>query len=210
MTVSVNVMNEGEANGTYLLSLMVDGKVIADKNVTLKGEATQPVNFTVRQDQPGIRNIEIDGLKDSVRVINYLRPTSGTYLFGEPDEGKIRTWYTILEVKNDWDSDVVAIITGTALPITPVTAFYVRAHSPGYGLFPRNNEYYLYLTQGKNWDNYTKEFATDKEYMRLPEKLTTWQYTFKLTLSGNITSKREGAQDVRLGSCKEEDFPRIK
>ena len=199
VTVNINLINEGEAQGTYSLSLMLDGKVIETKDVASGGGARQQVNFTIGQNSLGIHNIEIGDQKGVVRAIDYLKPTTGTYLLGKMDP---RPSPTHLLVKNESDLDAVFVLTRSLTPEKPEMAVYIQSHDR-YQIYVIGNDFYhVFYTLGKNWDNYTKEFATDRYFLQAG-KSNFYQYYWEIRFTGPGAGK-----GIEL--CKDEDFPKLK
>jgi S-layer protein (TIGR01567 family) len=58
-TVSVDVTNTGDANGTYIAELEVNGSVVDSQNVTLDAGDTEKIEFTTRIAEAGTTTIEI-------------------------------------------------------------------------------------------------------------------------------------------------------
>jgi len=178
-TVKIDLKNDGDAKGTYPLSLVMDGKVIQTKNVTLAGGATIPVLFTISKDSPGTYNIEVGGLKDVLKVIEIVRPSTGTFVMGNPDG---RPAYSFLTVENGLDLDAVVVLSKKIQPDTPILAVYVQSRDTykisivGSGLFM------VYYTCGRDWDDSSKEFTTDKKYKRFDDTFDFTKYDYKITL----------------------------
>ncbi len=68
VTVSVNVTNEGDLAGTYLLELKIDGVVVAAKEISLGGGQSVTVPFTVTRDVGGTYAVSINGLTGTFKV----------------------------------------------------------------------------------------------------------------------------------------------
>jgi len=68
VTVSVNVANIGEAEGSYTVVLKVDGATEETKTVTLAGGTSTTVEFKVTKKTPGVYSVEVAGLKDEFKV----------------------------------------------------------------------------------------------------------------------------------------------
>jgi len=75
--VKMSIENVGEAEGTYPISLMVNGKVEQTKEITLKGGATEEVAFIISKDSPGSYSIEIGGQKETLKVVQVERLSTG-------------------------------------------------------------------------------------------------------------------------------------
>lgn len=67
--ISAVVENVGNAEGTYSVTLKVNGTLVDRKNVTLAPGRSTLVTFTVVEDEPGIYIVELDGLAGEFRVL---------------------------------------------------------------------------------------------------------------------------------------------
>jgi len=67
-TVTANVTNTGEVDGTKAISLKIDGVVEDSEDVTLAAGANQTVTFTVTKDAAGTYEIEVDGQTGNLTV----------------------------------------------------------------------------------------------------------------------------------------------
>ncbi len=63
ITVTAQVTNVGGAKGNYSATLILDGRIIATRGVTLEAGSTIPVTFTITERQGGKHTVEVDGLK---------------------------------------------------------------------------------------------------------------------------------------------------
>jgi hypothetical protein len=68
VTISVVITNTGDGAGSYGVSLKINGKVEATKEITLNAGAGGEVAFTAAKDVAGIYSVEIDGLSSSFTV----------------------------------------------------------------------------------------------------------------------------------------------
>jgi parallel beta-helix repeat protein len=68
ITVSVEVRNVGETEGTYRIALKLNGTVEATKDVTLSGGGSSVVTFRVNKDVAGTYSVEVDGLTGFFRL----------------------------------------------------------------------------------------------------------------------------------------------
>ena len=62
VTIGVLVTNTGELAGSYTVTLKIDEVVVATKEVTLDGGASQEVNFTTTKDVAGTYTVDVNGL----------------------------------------------------------------------------------------------------------------------------------------------------
>ncbi len=84
VTISVLVNNTGELAGTYQISLKSDNVVVATKDVSLDGGASQMATFTTSKDVAGTYAIDIGGLSGmfTVRAAPPPIPTINWWLIG--------------------------------------------------------------------------------------------------------------------------------
>ena len=74
VTVKVDVTNVGEVEGTYTVTLTVDGKVAGTKEITVGTGATKTVSLTYSPDVIGTYSLELDGLTTTVEVLKPALP----------------------------------------------------------------------------------------------------------------------------------------
>ncbi len=68
VTISVLVANTGELSGSYTVTLTINKVVVATRDVTLAGGASQKVTFITVKDVAGTYQVEVDGLTESFTV----------------------------------------------------------------------------------------------------------------------------------------------
>jgi len=68
VVVNVIVANTGDGAGKYQAKLMVDGTVVATKEVTIAGHTDMTVTFSLTQDAAGTYSVSIDGQSVSLVV----------------------------------------------------------------------------------------------------------------------------------------------
>ncbi len=81
VTVSLEVKNAGELEGSYAVVLKINGRVVDNKVVVLAGGAAERVSFTLREKNAGTYVVEVGGLSGSFVVKPALKPwyeASGT------------------------------------------------------------------------------------------------------------------------------------
>jgi len=69
VTVKADVTNVGEVEGTYTVTLIVDGKVAGTKEITVGAGATKTVSLTYSPDVIGTYSLGLDGLTTTVEVL---------------------------------------------------------------------------------------------------------------------------------------------
>jgi hypothetical protein len=128
VTISVQVINNGDLAGSSNLTLKVNNVYVASKDVLLAGGATQSVEFTVTEDVGGTYNVDVNGLTGTFTV--KLPSTPATFTLSalsiSPAVADIGQTVTIsILVTNDGDLSgtyrVIAKIDGVALPFKEIT-----------------------------------------------------------------------------------------
>jgi len=69
VTISLNVTNDGEVVGTYLVELKINGNTIDSKAVTLEGGQSEPVSFAVNASEAGTYEVTVSSLSGSFTVV---------------------------------------------------------------------------------------------------------------------------------------------
>jgi len=69
VTVTVNVANIGEVEGSHMVILEVDGEESEGLNVTLEANASTVVSFTIVEYDPGSHGVGVEALTDTFKVL---------------------------------------------------------------------------------------------------------------------------------------------
>jgi len=69
VTISTIVQNTGELEGSYILTLKINGEIEQSKETTLAAGGSRQVSFTVIKDDPGTYAIAVDGLTGEFIVL---------------------------------------------------------------------------------------------------------------------------------------------
>lgn len=80
VTVSADVTNSGDTEGTHTIILLVNGAEESRQNITLAAGAGQTVTFNLAKDAAGEYEIEVAGLKGELAVVDFgeiFEKTSG-------------------------------------------------------------------------------------------------------------------------------------
>jgi hypothetical protein len=80
VTISVSIINTGDAAGSYTVTLKINGVVEATKEVTLSAGTSQEVTFTAVKDVAGTYTVDVDGLSGSFTVKEKPAPSPPTPL----------------------------------------------------------------------------------------------------------------------------------
>lgn len=84
VTISVSVNNIGGIEGTYPITLTIDGIKAETKVVRMVPQSVELVSFTVTKDEPGIYTVEINGLSGTFQVLKPAEFTSSNLLITPP------------------------------------------------------------------------------------------------------------------------------
>lgn len=68
-TVTANIENTGEVEGTYNATLIVNNKKVETKDVLLGAGLNQNISFQIAEDEPGIYEIKLGKLIDTLKVL---------------------------------------------------------------------------------------------------------------------------------------------
>jgi len=71
VVISATVRNVGDLEGTYTAELKINGETLENKNITVGGQGSQIVSFTVVENTIETYTIEVDGLQ---RALSVLKP----------------------------------------------------------------------------------------------------------------------------------------
>lgn len=69
VNITVTITNPGETEGNYTVILKIDGNVIDTKEIVLTGVDSQDVTFTTKMMNVGQKTIDVNGLIDSLIVL---------------------------------------------------------------------------------------------------------------------------------------------
>ena len=164
--ITITVENLGDAGGIYEVNMLVDGIVEQTSDVTLAGGATKPVSFVASKDSLGNYFIEIGGREAILKVVQPVRLETGTILVKEwGDAGKAK-----LKINNRLDSDAVVILTLLRETNIPLFSFYVQSDDSYTAKRIQGGTYFLYITQGEDWDNDSQRFLSRATYLRFEDE----------------------------------------
>ena len=74
VTISTLVTNTGDLTGSYEVTFKIDNVVVATKEVTLAGGASQRITFTTAEDVAGTYSVDVSGLTGSFTVKEEVVP----------------------------------------------------------------------------------------------------------------------------------------
>ena len=82
ITVSVLVANLGDLEGMHLVTLKINDGVAATSDITLAGDSSQRVSFTIQKGVPGIYNVDVNGLLGTFKVAGAAPANWNWWLIG--------------------------------------------------------------------------------------------------------------------------------
>ena len=198
VTVKVDVTNNGDIEGTDIVTLEVDGEEVESLEVTIGPAGTQRVEFApFVKDTPGEYEVRVKGEWRTLVVIpDQEPPETGTYIVKAMTTGKNR-----MTIESKLLSDAVAVLCKENSTI-PLIAVYIQSFDKFTISKKKRGTYNLYWTTGRYWDEEFKKFMIGAEYMRSPLEYeclssasTYWKWYVELL---------PGAVPVA-----EEDFPNL-
>jgi hypothetical protein len=68
VTIGITVSNTGNLQGTYGVTLKVDGATVETKQVSVGGKASSKVTFTTTKDTAGAHSVDVNGVTGSFTV----------------------------------------------------------------------------------------------------------------------------------------------
>ncbi|GAH79704.1 unnamed protein product, partial [marine sediment metagenome] len=74
VTITTLITNTGKLAGSYKLTLSIDNAVVATREVTLEGGASEEVTFTAVKDVAGTCTVTVDGLSGTFMVRTPPKP----------------------------------------------------------------------------------------------------------------------------------------
>jgi len=201
-TIVTQIVNVGEAEGTYTATLVVDGLVEQTRDVTAVGGASKPVSFAVSKDSPGSYSVEVDGQEAILTVIQPIRLETGTELLDEIS-GKGR-----LDIENQTDFDAVVVLCSVDEPKTPLLAFYLQSHDSYKAAGIKRGTYVLYIAVGEVWDENSQKFLMDATYHRSKGEFE-WEETERKRTTWHV-SLDPAVIAVYYQPVSEDEFPSLR
>ena len=90
VTITTQVTNTGDLEGTYGVALKIDDVIVESKQVTLAGGISEGVTFTTASDTAGTYAVTIDGLSQTFTVKSSASPVA------ESEPTKEMNWWLII------------------------------------------------------------------------------------------------------------------
>lgn len=191
-TVSIQVVNTGDLEGTHWVTLLVNDRVYQRKSVTIPGNSTDALVFNISRQISGEYKVSCEDFSATLEVVDPEkaevpaekppvtqkpatdrpatttsdRPPSGTIL-----TRNMGTGYNELRVNNAHSQDAVVILTG-ATSTRPLLAVYVRANSYHALDNIESGTYQVFFCYGNNWDSSAKKFTSNVSYGKFTETYT--------------------------------------
>lgn len=165
-TASIDIENEGEEEGTYPISLILDDITIETMEITLAGGDARTVTFPIIEEEAGSYNVKIADQEAILQVVEPVRLNTGTFIVKDLYGGKAK-----LTVENGLDLDAVVILSLTEEPDTSLVAVYIQADDSYTIKRIKGGTYILYFCLGKDWDESSNQFMTDASYKRFEDDI---------------------------------------
>lgn len=198
VTVTVDVENKGDIEGTDIVTLEVDGEEVESREVTIGPGETETVEFTpFARDNPGEYTVRVKGEWRTLIVVpDQEPPETGTFIVKEMTTGPNR-----MTIENKLLSDAVVVLCKENSTI-PLIAVYIRSFDKYTISKIKRGTYNLYWTTGQYWDDESRKFLFEASYLRSPLEYeclssasTYWKWYIEL-LPGAVTVAEEDFPDL--------------
>lgn len=181
-TVSIAVGNSGDVEGTHTVNLQINGKIEHSKTVTVRGNSTEDVSFSISRSSPGRYTVTSGGINKTLTVIQIERPANGTIITRKLPSGEGQ-----LAITNGRSQDALVILTAANSPGNTLLAVYVRGNSSVTLSNISDRTYDVYFSLGDDWDKTSSQFTRNTSYLKFRDSLkfttTSMQYTrYEITL----------------------------
>jgi len=163
--LAVDLSNLGEVEGSYTLSLTIDGEVEQTKEVTLAGESSTRVFFPIIKNKPGKYAVALNGFSETLEVWQIERPANGTVLINDLKGG-----HGHLRIYNGDERDAVVVLSSPSNPQKALLQVYVRSKSRHTVTGIKNGTYLIYFSTGEDWDSYSSRFTKSPYYQKFEER----------------------------------------
>ena len=200
-TVTTSITNVGEADGTYLLRLELDGETVEERSIDLQGGTSAEETFPVTVSEPGPHEVAAGDVAVTFEAYQLERPANGTVLTNQIGGGRNE-----LRITNNFDEDHVVVLTQPGEGNPALLSVYVRGGSSHtvYGI--RDGTYTTYYAYGTAWCKHNQTFTQSAGYGRFEGDDT---YTSSSTMAWVVAL--EFGITEGLGSptdwVSEHDFP---
>lgn len=186
VTISVDVNNTGESEGTYPITLTLNGVKTQTKVVKVAPESTEKVSFIVTKDKPGIYSVGVNGLSGTLSVSPISVP-----IYSNPQTYRVIRTFTVqnetagvdllkvwMPTVVDWDSQRNVVTEETIPPPNGVwdgpqsrtgVSYWEFHGRPGKGSSLTITDQFIYTCYEVNYDIEPKQITAydkdDSEYM---------------------------------------------
>jgi hypothetical protein len=160
-SVSLDITNVGEADGTHVLELLLDGRVVETRPIDLRGESSTDVSFTVTVDEPGTHTLQAGAVTVTFDVHQIERPPNGTVLINQIGGGANR-----LTIVNNGTSDAVVVLANPGSGQPALLSVYVHGGASRVIGNLRDGTYVVYYAEGTDWCTHFNTFTRDATYGR--------------------------------------------
>ena len=83
LVISLTLTNNGDLRGTHQATLKINGDVVATKEVTLSGGASEEITFAITRDTPGTFTVNVNGLSGSFVVKPITTPAPAAFVVSD-------------------------------------------------------------------------------------------------------------------------------
>lgn len=200
-TVTASITNVGEADGTYLLRLELDGDLIEERSIDLRGGTSAEEAFPVTVAEPGGHEVLAGDVSLSFEAFQLERPANGTVLTNQIGGGDNE-----LRITNNFDEDHVVVLARPGEGNPALLSVYVRggASHTVYGI--RDGTYTTYYAYGAAWCTHNQSFTQSAGYGRFEDDDSYTSSPTMYTWVGLEFGITEGP-GAPTDWISEEDFP---
>jgi hypothetical protein len=160
-TVTTSITNAGEADGTYQLRLELDGELIEERSIDLRGGTSTEETFPVTVTEAGTHELVAGDATVSFEAYQLERPANGTLLTNQIGGGGNE-----LRITNNFDEDYLVVLARPGEGNPALLSVYVRggASHTVYGI--RDGTYSTYYAYGSAWCSHHQAFTQGAGYGR--------------------------------------------
>ncbi len=202
-TVLVSASNAGETDGDYTLSLTLDGKDIAERDVFIEGDSGVQETFDITVPGPGDSVLAVNGFTVDLPIYKIERPGNGKVFVNKLTGGSNQ-----MKIINNFADDYLVVLTAPGEGKPVLLSVYVMSKSSTTVKGIKSGTYSVYYAYGAYWDTAGKKFTdrvgyglfeTDSKYTSSSSQYTIFTYTFGAT----------GGAGVPTEDVTEDGFPKF-
>jgi hypothetical protein len=153
-TVTTSITNVGEADGTYQLRLELDGELVEERSIDLRGGSSTEEAFPVTITEAGPHELVAGGRTVSFEAYQLERPANGTVLTNQIGGGRNE-----LRITNNFDEDYLVVLARPGEGNPALLSVYVRGGTSHTVYGVRDGTYSTYYAYGTAWCTHHQTFT---------------------------------------------------